>query len=133
MSQPPRRISPPRRLRGAVIVPGDKSISHRAAILNAVAASPATVENFLPADDCLATLDCLRALGVSWSLERSSDESARLSLTGRGIGGLRESADTLDARNSGTTMRLLAGLLAGRPFLSIIPATNRCGAGPWVA
>jgi 3-phosphoshikimate 1-carboxyvinyltransferase len=120
MSQPPRRISPPLRLRGAVIVPGDKSISHRAAILNAVAAGPATVENFLPADDCLATLDCLRALGVSWSLERSGDERARLSLTGRGIDGLRESADALDARNSGTTMRLLAGLLAGRPFLSII-------------
>ncbi len=120
MTQPPRRISPPRRLRGTLIVPGDKSISHRAAILNAVAAGPATVDNFLPADDCLATLDCLRALGVSWSLESGGDESARLSLTGRGLGGLRESADVLDARNSGTTMRLLAGLLAGRPFRSII-------------
>ena len=120
MRQPPRRISPPRSLRGTVIVPGDKSISHRAAILNAVAAGPATVDNFLPADDCLATLDCLRALGVSWSLERGGDESSRLSLTGRGLGGLRESAEVLDARNSGTTMRLLAGLLAGRPFRSII-------------
>jgi 3-phosphoshikimate 1-carboxyvinyltransferase len=115
-----RRISPPRRLSGTLVVPGDKSISHRAAILNAIAVGAATVENFLPANDCLATLDCLRALGVSWSLDRTGGESAKLSMNGQGIDGLCESGNVLDARNSGTTMRLLTGLLAGRPFLSIL-------------
>lgn len=111
-------IRAPRRLRGTVVVPGDKSISHRAALLNAVAAGPAVVENFLRADDCLATLDCLRALGVAWSLE--DDGAGRLRIEGVGRDGLRESEDVLDARNSGTTMRLLAGVLAGQPFLSIL-------------
>jgi 3-phosphoshikimate 1-carboxyvinyltransferase len=120
MRQSTQTIRPPRRLRGTVEVPGDKSISHRAAILNAVAAGPAVVDNFSPADDCLATLDCLRDLGVSWSLENSESGRAKLSITGRGLDGLRESSNVLDARNSGTTMRLLTGLLAGRPFLSII-------------
>jgi len=111
-------IRAPRRLRGTVVVPGDKSISHRAALLNAVASGPAVVENFLQADDCLATLECLRALGVPWSLE--GDGAGRLRIEGVGRGGLRESEDVLDARNSGTTMRLLAGVLAGQPFLSIL-------------
>ncbi len=111
-------IRAPRRLRGTVVVPGDKSISHRAALLNAVASGPAVVENFLQADDCLATLECLRALGVTWSLE--GDGAGRLRIEGVGRGGLRESEDVLDARNSGTTMRLLAGVLAGQPFLSIL-------------
>jgi 3-phosphoshikimate 1-carboxyvinyltransferase len=120
MTESPRKIRAPHRLRGSVDVPGDKSISHRAAILNAIAAGPAVVENFLPADDCLAILDCLRALGISWSLEDSGSGSSKLSITGQGLDGLRESSDVLDARNSGTTMRLLTGLLAGRPFLTII-------------
>ncbi len=115
-----RKVSPPRRLEGTVVVPGDKSISHRAAILNAIAAGSATIESFLPAADCLATLECLRALGVSWSLDRREGKTANLSVEGRGLDGLRESDNVLDAGNSGTTMRLLTGLLAGRPFLSIL-------------
>jgi 3-phosphoshikimate 1-carboxyvinyltransferase len=102
-----------------VKVPGDKSISHRAAILNAIASGPAVIDNFLPADDCLVTLDCLQALGVELSLERGK-RSASLLVEGRGLRGLREAAGVLDARNSGTSMRLLSGLLAGRPFLSIL-------------
>lgn len=113
------RVKPARQLQGAVKVPGDKSISHRAAMLNAIASGPAVVDNFLPADDCLATLDCLRALGVEVSLE-GGERSARLLVEGGRLQGLREAADVLDARNSGTTMRLLSGLLAGRPFLSIL-------------
>lgn len=112
-------VTSARRLEGAVNVPGDKSISHRAAILNAVAWGRAAVENFLPADDCLATFDCLRALGVELSLQRG-ERGAHLIVEGRGPDGLRQPAGVLDARNSGTTMRLLAGLLAGRPFLSIL-------------
>lgn len=112
-------VRPARRLEGAVTAPGDKSVSHRAAILNALASGRAVVDNFLPADDCLATLDCLRALGVDLSLERG-EGGARLVVEGRGPDGLREPAVALDARNSGTTMRLLAGVLAGRPFLSVL-------------
>jgi len=113
-------ISSPRRLSGSITVPPDKSISHRAAILNAIASGPAVVENFLVAEDCLSTIACLRSLGVSWSLRENHDGGSDLTITGRGLAGLSESADVLDAGNSGTTMRLLAGLLAGRPFLSTL-------------
>ncbi len=121
-------IRAPRRLRGTVVVPGDKSISHRAALLNAVASGPAVVENFLRAEDCLATLECLRALGVPWSLEGNG--AGRLRIEGVGRGGLREGEDVLDARNSGTTMRLLSGLLAGQPFLSILSGDSSLRSRP---
>ncbi len=115
-----RRISSPRRFGGSLTVPPDKSISHRAAILNAIAGGPARVERFLPAADCLATLTCLRCLGVGWSLEEKRDGGSDLMIEGKGLVGLRESDDILYAANSGTTLRLLAGLLAGRPFLSVL-------------
>lgn len=115
-----RTVSPVARLSGTISVPPDKSISHRAAILNAIADGSAAVENFLLSADCLATLECLRALGVVWSLRETAEGRNDLAIEGRGFDGLRESADVLDARNSGTTMRLLAGLLAGRPFLSLL-------------
>ena len=114
-----RRVISPKRLRGVINVPTDKSISHRAAILNAIASGPAVIDGFLPGADCLATVDCLRALGVAITVE-NIDGAVRLKIDGKGLDGLRESADVLDARNSGTTIRLLAGLLAGRPFLSIL-------------
>ena len=82
-----RTTRAPATLRGTVRVPGDKSISHRAAILNALASGRATVHNFLTADDCLATLDCLRALGVEWRL--TEDEGGGiLEVEGAGLGGL---------------------------------------------
>ena len=123
-------ISSPRRLSGSITVPPDKSISHRAAILNAIASGPAVVENFLVAEDCLSTIACLRSLGVSWSLRENHDGGSDLTITGRGLAGLSESADVLDAGNSGTTMRLLAGLLAGRPFLSIITGDDSLRSRP---
>ena len=113
-------VRSPSRLRGTVVVPGDKSISHRAAILNAIALGPARVENFLVGEDTRATLDCLQALGVSWSLEETGSFGATLSIHGLGRVGLRESEDVLDARNSGTTMRLLAGVLGAHPFFSVL-------------
>jgi 3-phosphoshikimate 1-carboxyvinyltransferase len=115
-----KRISSPRRLSGSITAPPDKSISHRAAILNAIASGPAAVENFLVAEDCLSTLSCLRSLGVSWLLRENHAGGSDLTITGRGLAGLSESADVLDTGNSGTTTRLLAGLLAGRPFLSVL-------------
>ena len=111
-----KTIRSPRRLRGSIEAPGDKSISHRAAILNAIAEGEATVESFQGGADCLATLRCLKALGVRWDW----DEQGTLRIQGGGRFGLRESADVLNAGNSGTTMRLLAGLLAGQPFFSVL-------------
>ncbi len=111
-----RLVRPARRLRGSVTPPGDKSISHRAAILNAIASGPATVDNFQWGADCLATLRCLRLLGVPWRWQGQDT----LRIEGVGLHGLREPPAPLDCRNSGTTMRLLAGLLAPQPFFSVL-------------
>jgi 3-phosphoshikimate 1-carboxyvinyltransferase len=111
-----RTVTPARRLRGTLSPPGDKSISHRAAILNALAEGEALIENFQRGADCLATLRCLALLGVRWHW-RGPDT---LALQGVGLDGLREPPAPLDCRNSGTTMRLLAGVLAGQPFFSVL-------------
>ena len=105
-------VTPPATLRGTVTPPGDKSVSHRAAIFNAIALGDALVENFCPGQDGESTLRCLRGLGAGIDREGST-----LRITG---GALEEPADVLDAGNSGTTMRLLAGVLAGQPFLSVL-------------
>lgn len=111
-----RMIRRPARLRGVVQLPGDKSISHRAALLGALAAGRTTARRFLTSDDTRATLDCLRALGVDWRLT----DDATLEIDGVGLRGLREPEDVLDAQNSATTLRVLSGILAGQPFLSIL-------------
>jgi 3-phosphoshikimate 1-carboxyvinyltransferase len=101
------RVRPARRLQGEVHLPGDKSISHRALMLNAVADGDACVDGLSSGADVASTAGCLRALGVDIAGGR---------VAGRGMAGLREPAGPLDCGNSGTTMRLLAGLLAGLPF-----------------
>jgi len=108
------RLKPTAKFSGELTPPGDKSISHRAAILNALASGRAAIENFSPGEDCRATLDCLRALGV----EVKYPDGGRVEVLGRGR--LEEAEDVLDARNSGTTLRLLCGVLAAQPFLSVI-------------
>lgn len=102
-------ITPPKRLRGTIDVPGDKSISHRAVILNAVAEGNGEITHFLAGADCLSTIACAEALGV-----RVEREGETVRVYGAGLRGLREPADVLDCGNSGTTLRLLAGLLAGQ-------------------
>lgn len=98
-------------LRGSVQVPGDKSISHRALLFGAIATGETRIEGLLPAEDPLSTAACLRAMGV----EVSSIEPGRpVIVRGVGLDGLREPDDVLDCGNSGTTMRLMLGLLAGR-------------------
>lgn len=109
-------VKPVRSLNGEVKVPGDKSISHRALMIGGIAEGETTVENFLPGEDCLATLACLKALGVG--IENLAPDRVRIS--GKGLYGLSEPAEVLDAKNSGTTMRLLLGILAGQPFFSVI-------------
>lgn len=112
-------IEPSSLLQGELTIPGDKSISHRAAILNSLTTGNARILNFAPGKDCLATVTCLRALGARIR-KTGSDGSPTLSIQGEGEDALSEAVDVLDARDSATTMRLLGGLLSGRPFLSVI-------------
>jgi 3-phosphoshikimate 1-carboxyvinyltransferase len=105
-------VAPARRLRGRLAVPGDKSIAHRYALLAALADGRSTLTHFAPGADCRSTLNCLRGLGV----EVNEDRDGTVTVLGRGFGQLRSPAAPLDAGNSGTTMRLLAGVLAGHPF-----------------
>ena len=110
-----QRIVAPARLEGEVSLPGDKSISHRAAILNGIARGSARISNYSPGADCASTLRCLRAMGVAITDEGDA------SLVVEGVAGaLREPAAVLNAGNSGTTMRLLSGIAAGQPFLTIL-------------
>ncbi|MFO7712454.1 MAG: 3-phosphoshikimate 1-carboxyvinyltransferase, partial [Dehalococcoidia bacterium] len=112
-------VNPSPSLQGELTPPGDKSISHRAAILNSLSMGKAEILNFAPGRDCLATVTCLRNLGVR--IRRTGrDDSPVLSVRGKGPDGLKEATNVLDARDSATTMRLLGGLLSGRPFLSVI-------------
>lgn len=103
-------------LHGRVRVPGDKSISHRALLLGALAEGKSRISEFLPSGDCLATLACLRTLGVEVEIH----EPTALTVHGRGLGGLQASRAPLNCVRSGTTMRLLAGILAGQPFESTL-------------
>ena len=104
-----------RALRGTVLCPGDKSISHRYAMLAALAHGTSEVRNFSPSLDCRSTLQCLRSLGVEILEQRES-----ILIPGRGLRGLTSAAEVLDAGNSGTTIRLLSGILAGQHFSSTI-------------
>jgi 3-phosphoshikimate 1-carboxyvinyltransferase len=99
------------RLRGTVRVPGDKSISHRALLFGAIAEGETRIEGLLPAEDPLSTAACLRAMGVEVSAIEAGQE---VRVRGVGLDGLQEPAQVLDCGNSGTTMRLMLGLLAGR-------------------
>ncbi|HHP50595.1 MAG TPA: 3-phosphoshikimate 1-carboxyvinyltransferase [Moorella mulderi] len=109
-------IKPPPVLEGIIKPPGDKSISHRAAIIGALASGTSYIEGFLESADTLSTLKCMKALGA----EIEGPQEGRLVIKGQGLQGLREPEDVLDAGNAGTTMRLLLGVLAGQPFYSVI-------------
>ncbi len=115
-----RTVSAPSKLRGTIQVPGDKSISHRTALLGALAEGTTHVRRFLASDDCFATLDAIRALGVECRVTEESPGLATVEIEGVGLHGLTEPADVIDVRNSGTTGRLLSGILAGQPFHSVI-------------
>jgi 3-phosphoshikimate 1-carboxyvinyltransferase len=110
------RIRPVRRLDGAVEVPGDKSISHRAALLGALAEGVTEIRGFLEAEDCLRTLGAVEALGV----EVTRKGPGEYRLAGAGLRGLAEPGDVVDCGNSGTTARLLLGVLTGQPFWTML-------------
>lgn len=113
-------VRPTPRVRGRVRPPGDKSISHRYALLAAVADGVSLIHGFSTGADCASTLGCLRALGVPVEQTSRDRTGFELRVTGRGLRGLRESPAPLDAGNSGSTIRMLAGLLAAHPFATTI-------------
>ncbi len=109
-------VKPARALRGTVTVPGDKSISHRAVMLGALSRGETVIENFLAGKDCLATINCFKKMGV----EIKMTGFGTVRINGRELYGLSEPEDILDAGNSGTTLRLLLGILSGQSFFSVI-------------
>ena len=108
-------VRPARNLRGSVELPGDKSISHRYAMLAGIAEGPSRLENYSTGADCASTLGCLRALGVTW--QRKAEGQNVIEVQGRGLS-LAAPATPLDCGNSGSTMRMLSGIVAGQHFTS---------------
>ncbi len=115
-------VHPATRVRGRFPVPGDKSISHRYAMLAALSEGRSTIVGYAPGADCGSTLACLRMLGVrvDGPRETGGEDRRVVTIDGRGVRGLAEPGEALDAGNSGTTLRLLSGVLAGHAFTSVI-------------
>jgi 3-phosphoshikimate 1-carboxyvinyltransferase len=114
-------VHPAARVRGRVRPPGDKSISHRYALLAAMADGRSTIHGYSTGADCASTLGCLESLGVD--VHRTTERGSAgltVEIAGRGLRGLRAAAGALDAGNSGTTIRMLSGILAGHPFRASI-------------
>ncbi|MCP5138761.1 MAG: 3-phosphoshikimate 1-carboxyvinyltransferase [Chromatiales bacterium] len=105
-------IRPSRRVAGTMRVPGDKSISHRALMLGAIASGKTRVSGFLPGEDCMATLAAVRAMGI----DVEQHDATTITVMGKGLHGLRAASGALDMGNSGTAMRLFMGLLAAQDF-----------------
>ncbi|MDA0204557.1 MAG: 3-phosphoshikimate 1-carboxyvinyltransferase [Acidobacteria bacterium] len=110
-----RTISPGRRASGTIRLPGDKSISHRYAMLTSIAEGVSEISNYSTGADCASTIECMQNLGVK--IER---EGTRVVVHGVGLDGLHAPTEQLDAGNSGSTIRMLAGILAGQGFTSSI-------------
>src|SRR5215471_4397226 len=115
------------RLQGQIKVPGDKSISHRALLFSVLTRGTSTVTGLSPAEDCLSTIRCLRELGLT--LE-SGSQPGSIRVSSPGLSALTGPAQALDAGNSGTTMRLLSGILAGRPFQTTLDGDNSLRSRP---
>ncbi len=109
------RISPATSIRGAITLPGDKSISHRCALLAAIAEGETRISNYSSGADCRSTLEAIRSLGAP-----VEQQAAEIKIVGRGLSGLRAPERMLDAGNSGSTIRMLSGVLAAQPFTSRI-------------
>lgn len=120
------KVTPSRIGDATVTVPGDKSISHRALMLGAIADGRTDVSGFLAGEDCLATLAAMRALGISIRQPGPTE----LTVEGAGRHGLRPPSTDLDLGNSGTAMRLMAGLLAGQPFDSVLTGDSSLNSRP---
>src|SRR5579863_169297 len=110
-----KTIAPASSLSGSISLPGDKSISHRYAMIASIAEGETRISNFSTGADCHSTLACVRALGIE-----VAGAGTEFVIHGRGLDGLRQPAAGLDAGNSGSTIRMLSGILAAQPFRSTI-------------
>ena len=110
-----KKISPASTVSGAIMLPGDKSISHRYAMIASIAEGPTRIRNYSTGADCHSTLGCMRALGIE-----IEGQGTDFTVHGKGLDGLRQPAADLDAGNSGSTIRMLSGILAAQPFRSRI-------------
>ena len=113
-------VHPAPRVRGRVRPPGDKSISHRYALLAAIADGRSTLTNYAPGQDCASTLRCLSAMGVRVEPLPTGEDGPSVAIEGCGPRGLRAPVDSLDCGNSGTTLRMLAGVVAAHPFVTTL-------------
>jgi 3-phosphoshikimate 1-carboxyvinyltransferase len=110
-------VRPARNVRGSVSLPGDKSISHRYAMLAAIADGPSRLENYSTGADCASTLGCLRSLGVKWERKENTDNV--IEVQGSGLA-LSAPSEPLDCGNSGSTIRMLSGIVAGQKFECVL-------------
>jgi len=110
------QVNPAQKISGKIKVPGDKSISHRSLILSSIAEGESKIEGLLEAEDCLSTMGIMRDLGI----EITKEGEGKYTVQGKGLDGLEEADAVLDCGNSGTSMRLLAGLLASQNFYSVL-------------
>ena len=110
------QVNSAQKISGEIKVPGDKSISHRSLILSSIAEGESKIEGLLEAEDCLSTMGIMRDLGI----EITKEDKGKYTVQGKGLTGLKEADDVLDCGNSGTSMRLLAGLLASQDFYSVL-------------
>ena len=106
-------IKKAKKLSGSLVIPGDKSISHRAIMFGSLAEGTTRITNFLEGADCLSTISCFQKMGID--IENTSGE---ILVHGKGLHGLCAPTETLDVGNSGTTTRLISGILAGQDFVS---------------
>ncbi|HHY83682.1 MAG TPA: 3-phosphoshikimate 1-carboxyvinyltransferase [Clostridiales bacterium] len=113
-------ITPARQLIGEVDIPGDKSISHRGVMLGSLAKGTTRITHFLTGEDCLNTIKAFQSMGVSIETNINSRNETEVIITGKGLHGLNKPASTIDVGNSGTTARLLSGILAGQSFSSVL-------------
>lgn len=112
-------------LKGKVCIPGDKSISHRSVMFGAIASGITEIHNFLMGADCLATIDCFRKMGIEIHIQKD-----RVLVHGKGLHGLSAPSETLLVKNSGTTTRLISGILAGQPFASSLSGDDSLNSRP---
>ena len=120
-----RTIAPSRGLKGEVTIPGDKSISHRSIMLGSIALGTTEITHFLDGADCLSTIDCFRKMGVEIERKPSS-----ILVHGKGLRGLTAPASTLNVGNSGTTTRLISGILSGQNFATTLSGDDSLNSRP---
>lgn len=119
------KIQATKKIQGEVTVPGDKSISHRAVMFSSLAEGVTEISGFLPGADCLSTISCFRKMGI-----HIRQEGDRVTVEGKGWFGLEEPNEILDVGNSGTTIRLMMGILSTQPFHSVLVGDSSIGRRP---